>query len=268
MISERTWSWGSTLRTRSGHPKGIVVHHAAASSASVEDIHRWHIARGWAGIGYHFYVRKDGTIYRGRPEGVIGSHAQGANDRLGICLEGDYTTETMPHIQRTALVWLLRDLLRRYGALPVTGHSAHSATACPGRNVPLSDIVKEAGSAAPPKEAPVTTPYRIVTAECSTLVVRNAIAKMCAGLNMAHTVLGRAVVFHGHLERVREVEAYIEAQSGNVKRTHGVMVEAGTHNPLNQHPPHGRFTDSEAFAVADTRYDTLVALLRDLVARL
>ena len=120
------------------------------------------------------------------------------------------------------------------------------------------------------KEDTVTTPYRIVTAECATLVVRNAVAKMCADRNMAHAVLGRAVVFHGHLERVREVEAYIEARPDSVKRTHGVMVEAGTHNPLNQHPPHGRFTDDEAFAV-DTgwrqKYDALRAAISEVIAR-
>ena len=45
----------------------IILHHAEASRASVEDVNSWHIERGWAGIGYHYYVRKDGTIWRGRP---------------------------------------------------------------------------------------------------------------------------------------------------------------------------------------------------------
>ena len=46
----------------------IILHHAEASHASVEDINRWHLERGWAGIGYNYYVRKDGTSWRGRPE--------------------------------------------------------------------------------------------------------------------------------------------------------------------------------------------------------
>lgn len=43
----------------------IILHHAEASHASVEEVNRWHLERGWTGIGYHFYIRKDGRIYRG-----------------------------------------------------------------------------------------------------------------------------------------------------------------------------------------------------------
>jgi hypothetical protein len=45
--------------------------------ASAEQIHGWHLGNGWAGIGYHYVIRKDGTIERGRPEWAIGSHAYG-----------------------------------------------------------------------------------------------------------------------------------------------------------------------------------------------
>ena len=53
---------------RRGRTDEIILHHAEASHASVEDINQWHLERGWAGIGYHFYIRKDGKVYRGRPE--------------------------------------------------------------------------------------------------------------------------------------------------------------------------------------------------------
>lgn len=40
----------------------IVIHHTGCNDidASAEQIHEWHIAQGWAGIGYHFVIRKDG----------------------------------------------------------------------------------------------------------------------------------------------------------------------------------------------------------------
>ena len=38
----------------------IIVHHSACSNCTPEQIHQWHLARGWAGAGYHFLVRKDG----------------------------------------------------------------------------------------------------------------------------------------------------------------------------------------------------------------
>ena len=40
----------------------IIMHHAAAKTCSAEDIHRWHLNKGWSGAGYHFLVRKDGKI--------------------------------------------------------------------------------------------------------------------------------------------------------------------------------------------------------------
>lgn len=40
----------------------IILHHAEALRCSAEDIHRWHLANGWSGAGYHFLVRKDGSI--------------------------------------------------------------------------------------------------------------------------------------------------------------------------------------------------------------
>jgi len=82
----------------------IILHHAEASHASVEEVNRWHLERGWTGIGYHFYIRKDGKVYRGRPEWAVGAHAQGHNSRaIGICCEGSYMTENMPQAQLDAL---------------------------------------------------------------------------------------------------------------------------------------------------------------------
>ena len=50
-----------------------ILHHAEASNCTAEDIHRWHLNRGWAGAGYHFLVRKDGKVYRLRPEDCVGA---------------------------------------------------------------------------------------------------------------------------------------------------------------------------------------------------
>jgi len=68
----------------------IILHHAAAQNCSAEDIHRWHLNNGWSGAGYHFLVRKDGKVYRLRPEDKVGAHAYGSNNNsLGICFEGN-----------------------------------------------------------------------------------------------------------------------------------------------------------------------------------
>lgn len=67
-ITEVGYKWHGALKMRAA-TKYIVLHHRAGSG-TVESIHAEHIARGWAGIGYHFYVRRDGSIYRGRPLGT------------------------------------------------------------------------------------------------------------------------------------------------------------------------------------------------------
>ena len=57
-INETNLSFGSMSRRSA--TKRIILHHAEASNCTVQDIHRWHLNNGWSGIGYHFFVRKDG----------------------------------------------------------------------------------------------------------------------------------------------------------------------------------------------------------------
>lgn len=114
----------------------LILHHAAASG-TVQAIHQAHLNRGWIGIGYHYYVRKDGTIWRGRAENSIGAHTVGYNGKaIGICFEGNFETETMDSAQLTAGRGLIRDILLRNPALIVGGHRDFDNTACPGKNFP------------------------------------------------------------------------------------------------------------------------------------
>lgn len=143
-IIESNLKFKSNYSKRQGNPEAVVLHHAAASSASVETVHGWHLDNGWAGIGYHFYVRKDGSVYRGRPESWIGAHATGHNEKIGICAEGNFETETMPDAQKKAIVELLAYLFGKYGNMKVYGHRDFAATDCPGKNYPFDSIVKAA----------------------------------------------------------------------------------------------------------------------------
>ena len=92
----------------------LILHHADASVYSPEQIHQLHLQKGWSGAGYHFEVRKDGSIYRLRPEGAVGAHASGGNsDSIGICFEGDYDVEIMPDVQKQAEKELEASLVKR-----------------------------------------------------------------------------------------------------------------------------------------------------------
>lgn len=122
-------------------PNKLILNHAEASNCTAQDIHSWHLANGWAGMGYHYFIRKDGSIYKGRPDNVIGSHCQGSNTgSLGICFEGDYTKETMSAAQYNAGIELIKYLRNKYGNLNIYGHKDLLATECPGANFPLSDF--------------------------------------------------------------------------------------------------------------------------------
>lgn len=130
-----------TALTNRNSTNRIIIHHAEASHCTAQDIHQWHLNNGWSGAGYHFLVRKDGTIYRLRPENKIGAHASGSNsDSIGICFEGSYMTETMSQAQINAGKELVAYLKQRYGISKVQAHREVCSTNCPGRNFPFSEI--------------------------------------------------------------------------------------------------------------------------------
>lgn len=121
----------------------IVLHHAAASTCDAKTIHGWHLNRGFSGIGYHFLVRKDGTIERGRAENLIGAHAAGNNSNsIGICFEGNFETETMGEAQKNAGSELVEYLKKKYSIGIVVRHKDLAATACPGKNFPFEEILQ------------------------------------------------------------------------------------------------------------------------------
>ena len=128
----------SSLTPRSKVLEYIVIHHTASTAKeTVEQIHNFHINNnGWAGIGYHFYIRKDGTIYRGRPEKYVGAHCENYNSvSLGICCEGNFEIEQPTDNQLKSLSELLQHLKQKYGNVQVVGHRDLNATACPGKNL-------------------------------------------------------------------------------------------------------------------------------------
>ena len=138
-IIEANLKFGSLSKRAS--TKRVILHHAAMNG-SVEAVHNVHKAKGWSGIGYHLYVRKDGKIYRGRPEWAIGAHASGSNyNSIGICAEGNFEIDKMPEAQKNALKWLVNYINQKYGISTVQRHRDVGSTACPGRNYPFDEIV-------------------------------------------------------------------------------------------------------------------------------
>ena len=93
----------------------MILHHADAETSDAKTIHQWHINNGWSGIGYHYVVRKNGAIERGRPENTVGAHAEGSNfDSIGICFEGNFQTDKVRVTQKSAAKELVAYLKKRY----------------------------------------------------------------------------------------------------------------------------------------------------------
>ena len=139
-IIETNWNWNGALTARS-KTDYIVLHHAEASKCSAADVDRWHKDNGWSGIGYHFFVRKDGSIYRGRPIWAHGAHVSGKNNcSIGVCAEGRYGIETMPETQKKAICELIVYIKNIYSNAKIVGHREIGDSDCPGKNYPLEDI--------------------------------------------------------------------------------------------------------------------------------
>ena len=122
-------------------PNKIIIHNADATSCSVYDIDRWHKGNGWSGIGYDYFIRKEGSVWTGRPENAIGAHTIGQNSSsIGICLEGAFMREKPTRAQLNSLYYLIADIRARRGNLPVYGHKDFNNTDCPGINFPLEQF--------------------------------------------------------------------------------------------------------------------------------
>lgn len=137
-INKIAWKWKGSLTNRP-ETKYIALHHRAGDG-DVESIHSQHCNQGWTGIGYHFYIRKDGSVYEGRPLNKIGAHITKYNSvSVGICFEGNYETEkTMPAAQLKAGKELIAYLKKEhYPNAEIIRHSDLQATACPGKNFPF-----------------------------------------------------------------------------------------------------------------------------------
>jgi N-acetylmuramoyl-L-alanine amidase len=115
-------------------PVGKIVIHCSATMPSqkigVSEIRKRHIAKGWADIGYHFVIRRDGEVEEGRNIETDGAHVFGHNkNSIGICMvgglrEGDPSIAEANYTdqQWTALRELVISLIQRFPKAQLYGH--------------------------------------------------------------------------------------------------------------------------------------------------
>ena len=107
-----------------------------------KEIDRWHRERGFFMIGYHYVVRRDGSVEEGRPLMQPGAHVQGINDRsVGICMVGGVAEDgKTPEANFTPEQWgalkvLLKKLKEKFPHAKIKGHNEFANKACPSFSV-------------------------------------------------------------------------------------------------------------------------------------
>ncbi len=114
-------------------------------------IRKYHVEHnGWRDIGYHYVIRKDGTVEPGRSLTQNGAHTEGANDTVGICVTGDGDSEAWTPEQALAFTVLAASHLTQLGldASAVCGHREAPARfgakpthkTCPGLRIDMNYV--------------------------------------------------------------------------------------------------------------------------------
>jgi N-acetylmuramoyl-L-alanine amidase len=118
----------------------IIVHCSATKpnqDIDADTINKWHLDRGWSGIGYHFFIKRNGQIQLGRPLEKSGAHTKGHNkNSIGICYAGGVDLDMCPQDNRSnsqiaSLLSLLRLLKNMFPDALIHGHRDFSTKACP-----------------------------------------------------------------------------------------------------------------------------------------
>ncbi len=116
-----------------------IIHCSASEFGDVAEIRRWHLARGWRDVGYHYIIRRDGEIEVGRMLTEIGAHCEGFNaSSIGTCLIGN--TNFTP-AQFAALRKIHAQLQSLFPGLTAHGHRAFN----PHKTCPNFDVATELG---------------------------------------------------------------------------------------------------------------------------
>lgn len=127
--------------------KKIIIHCADTPNGKnfdVKDIDQWHRARGFnksgaysMSCGYHYVIKVNGVIEKGRGLQEVGAHCKGQNhSSVGVCLIGK---DSFDDVQWVALRQLIEELKSVFGKLEVCGHREFASY----KTCPNFDVKKE-----------------------------------------------------------------------------------------------------------------------------
>lgn len=125
----------------------LIVVHCSATPPDMDidtnTIRDWHVnGNGWSDIGYHYVIKRNGDIEKGRPDHISGAHVKGHNKgSLGICLVGGVDKDNNADCNFTqnqfyALEVLLSRLKDDHNNPKIVGHrDLDNGKACPSFDV-------------------------------------------------------------------------------------------------------------------------------------
>jgi hypothetical protein len=110
-----------------------------ATAARIELIRTSHRQnRGWADIGYHFIVDRNGKVWEGRSIDWQGAHVKDHNEgNIGILALGNFDVQSPTSAQVEGVRKHVVAVMKAYNvpASRVKTHQEWAPTACPGRNM-------------------------------------------------------------------------------------------------------------------------------------
>lgn len=141
IVGDKTWTklkGGLIKSTRMINE--IIIHCSATKEGqdfTTADIKKWHLARGFSDIGYHYVVYRDGSVHTGRDVNSSGAHCLGHNlHSIGVCYIGGLDEKLKPKDTRTqaqkdSLLKLLKQLKQLYPKAAIYPHFKFANKACP-----------------------------------------------------------------------------------------------------------------------------------------
>lgn len=123
----------------------VIIHSSATMpnmDIGYDEIYDWHVnGNNWRDIGYHYIIRRNGQVERGRSIKEIGAHTKGFNAfSIGICVVGGINKKGQADVNFTRAQWnmldaLTNELVLLYDLKIVKGHRDYANTKCPGFDV-------------------------------------------------------------------------------------------------------------------------------------
>jgi N-acetylmuramoyl-L-alanine amidase len=141
--------WQLELLSLSRPVNKLIIHCSAtppSMDVGVYEIKKWHTDKkprgnGWSDIGYHWVIRRDGTIEDGRDVNKIGAHTKGYNTgSLGLCLVGGVNGVNDADANFTDKQWHSLELMARgikamIPHITIHGHNEYANKSCPSFSV-------------------------------------------------------------------------------------------------------------------------------------